>query len=92
MDLAVAVQHCGYPAVFLGSLHRGYLSLPWVIAVAAAGGFLGDQFAFIAGRRYGGRLMARYPRLAPGIERADALLERYDAGLIIAMRFIRAAA
>jgi membrane protein DedA with SNARE-associated domain len=102
MDLAAAVQHYGYPAVFLGSLlegetvlalgglaaHRGYLSLPWVIAIAAAGGFLGDQVGFVVGRRYGGRLMARYPRLAPGIARADALLERYDAGLIIAMRFI----
>lgn len=102
MDLAVAVQHYGYPAVFLGSLlegetvlalgglaaHRGYLSLPWVIAIAAAGGFLGDQIFFVLGRRYGARLLARYPRLAPGIARADALLERYDAGLIIGMRFI----
>ena len=41
MDLAVAVQHYGYPAVFLGSLLEG---------------------------------------------ETDALLERYDAGLIIASR------
>ena len=102
MDLAVAVQHYGYPAVFLGSVlegetvlalgglaaHRGYLSLPWVLAVAVAGAFVGDQVCFIVGRRFGARLLNRYPRLAPGIARADALLERHDAALIVGLRFV----
>ena len=102
MDFASAVQQYGYVAVFLGSLfegetvvalaglaaHRGYLSLPAVILLAAAGGFLGDQTAFFLGRRYGTLLVARYPRLAAQVARADRLLERYDAALIIGLRFV----
>lgn len=102
MDLASVIQHYGYPAIFAGCLvegetvlalgglasHRGYLSLPWVMAVAAVGGFVGDQIYFAVGRRFGVQLMARHPRLVPAIERVNALLDRYDAGLIVAMRFM----
>jgi membrane protein DedA with SNARE-associated domain len=102
MDLAAAIQQYGYPVVFIGSLvegetilalaglaaHRGYLSLPCVIVIAAAGGFLGDQVYFALGRRYGVRMQARFPRLRRGIARADALLERYDARLVVGMRFL----
>jgi membrane protein DedA with SNARE-associated domain len=102
MDLGGAVQQYGYPVLFVGSLlegetvlalaglaaHRGYLSLPWVMAIAAAGGFLGDQLYFVLGRRFGARLLRRYPRLAPPIGRTTALLERHDSWLIIAMRFM----
>ncbi len=102
MDLVSLVQTYGYPAVFVGSLiegetilalaavaaHRGYLALPWVIAVAAAGGFLGDQIYFLVGRFAGDRVLARWPGLQPGAERVNRLLERYDAPLIIAVRFL----
>ena len=47
------------------------LRRPWevsglesVMATAAVAGFLGDQTAFFAGRRYGPRLLAWSPRLA----------------------------
>ena len=57
MDFAALVHTYGYAAVFIGSFlegettlalggfaaQRGHLALPWVIAVAEAGGFLGDQ-------------------------------------------------
>lgn len=102
MDFASAVESYGYPAVLLGSLlegetvvalaglaaHRGYLSLPWVIAIAAAGAFIGDQLYFFLGRRFGARLLARYPRLAPQVARSNALLARYDAVVIVGMRFV----
>jgi membrane protein DedA with SNARE-associated domain len=102
MDLAEVIQHYGYPAVFVGCLlegetvlalaglasHRGYLSLPWVMGVAALGGFLGDQLYFLLGRRFGTELIVRYPRLMPGIERANALLDRYGAWLIVGVRFM----
>lgn len=102
MDFASAVQDYGYPALLLGSLlegetvvalaglaaYRGYLSLHWVIAIAAAGAFAGDQLYFFLGRRFGARLLARYPRLAPQVARGNALLARYDAPLIVGMRFI----
>jgi membrane protein DedA with SNARE-associated domain len=102
MDLASLIQNWGYPAVFAGSLiegetilalaavaaHRGYLALPWVIAVAAAGGFLGDQIYFLVGRFAGDRVLARWPGLRPGAERVRQLLDRYDAPLILGVRFM----
>lgn len=102
MDFASAVQQYGYAAVFLGSVlegetvvalaglaaQRGYLSLPAVVAIALFGAFLGDQFAFFLGRRYGTRLVARYPRLTAQVARADRLLARYDAALVIGLRFV----
>jgi membrane protein DedA with SNARE-associated domain len=102
MDLASLIQNWGYPAVFAGTLiegetilalaavaaHQGYLSLPWVIAAAAAGGFLGDQIYFLVGRFGGDRVLARWPRLRPGAERVRQLLERYDTPLILGVRFL----
>ncbi len=102
MDLTALVQTYGYLAVFVGTLlegetvlalaglaaHRGYLALPWVIAVAALGGFLGDQIYFLVGRRNGARILARFPGLAPGIERIERLLERYGAPIVVLVRFM----
>ena len=102
MDLASLIRDWGYPVVFAGSLvegetilalaavaaHRGYLALPWVIAVGAAGGFLGDQAYFLVGRAGGERVLARWPQLRPGAERVRQLLDRYDAPLILAVRFL----
>jgi membrane protein DedA with SNARE-associated domain len=102
MDLAYLVQTYGYLAVFAGALlegetilalagfaaHRGYLALPWVIATAAFGGFLGDQVYFLVGRRNGARVLARFPRLAPGIERIERLVERYGAPIVVLVRFM----
>ncbi len=100
--LADFVQSWGYPAVFVGTLlegettlllggfaaHGGYLRLPWVIAVAAAAAFLGDLFYFWLGRRYGGRILARFPRQAPRAARIRALLERHPLPVILALRFL----
>jgi membrane protein DedA with SNARE-associated domain len=102
MDLASLIQNWGYPAVFAGSLlegetvlalaaiaaHRGYLALPFVIAVAAAGGFVGDQIYFVVGRFAGDRVLARWPRLRPGARRVRQLLARYDTPLILGVRFM----
>ena len=101
MDLAAIIQQYGYLAVFIGSVlegetllvlaglaaQRGYLSLEWVIAVAAVGAFLGDQLCFIAGRWFGRPRLARWPRLEPAIARADALLARRGAVIVVGLRF-----
>jgi membrane protein DedA with SNARE-associated domain len=102
LDLASLVQSYGYPVVFVGTLlegetilalaglaaHRGYLALPWVIAVAALGGFLGDQLYFLVGRRGGARVLARFPKLAPGVEQVARRVERYGAPIVILVRFM----
>lgn len=102
MDLASLIEQYGYAAVLAGCLlegetvlalaglsaHRGYLALPWVIVIATFGGFIGDQFYFFLGRRFGPRLVSRYPQLEPGIARVDALLDRYGTWLILGVRFM----
>ena len=97
-----AFAHLGYLAVFVGTLlegetvlflaglaaQHGYLSLPAVVAVAAVGGFIGDQCFFFIGRRYGNRVLARFPSLAARAPRVHELLRRWDMAAIILVRFL----
>jgi membrane protein DedA with SNARE-associated domain len=102
MDFAKLVADHGYLVTFLGSLiegetvltlaglaaHRGYLHLSLLIALASLGSFIGDQIYFLIGRRYGKRLIARFPRFKPAIGRVDALVVRYAGVAVIAVRFL----
>ena len=102
MDLAQLVQTWGYPAVFLGTLlegetvlllaglaaQAGYLELPWVIAIAWAGAVSGEQIWFLVGRRFGARLLRRFPRLRRRARRMRALLKRYHQPVILSLRFL----
>ena len=102
MDLRALIDSYGYLAVFAGAFlegetvlalaglaaYRGYLDLYTVIAVALFAGFLGDQFYFFVGRRNGARILARFPGAQARAHRFDALLARWHAPLIIAIRFM----
>lgn len=102
MSLTALIQEYGYYAVFAGTFlegeailvmagfaaHRGYLELPWVVALATLGSFAGDQLYFFLGRHYGPRLLRRFPRLAPRAERVHVLLARHDLPLILGARFL----
>jgi len=102
MTLQYLVEHYGYLAVFVGTFlegetvlvmagfaaHRGYLELPWVMLIAFVGSFLGDQMYFFLGRRYGRAILARFPRLQPRVAQVNALLLRFHAPLIVALRFL----
>jgi membrane protein DedA with SNARE-associated domain len=59
-----------------------------VIAVAVVGGFISDQALFFVGRRYGGRVFARFPGLAARVPRVHALLRRWDVVAILLVRFL----
>ncbi|MEQ8344947.1 MAG: DedA family protein [Sneathiellaceae bacterium] len=75
--------------IFSGALaEQGYLNLWLLIAVAWIGSFCGDQLYFFIGRRYGPRLIARFPRIERGADRALGLLHRYHTGFILSYRFI----
>jgi membrane protein DedA with SNARE-associated domain len=101
MTLASLVAAHGYWVLAAGSLlegetvlllagfaaHRGLLD-PWrVLGVAAAAGFVGDQFWFWLGRRHGPRLLARWPALARQSGRVQRLVLRWDAALVVGIRF-----
>lgn len=62
---------------------------PLLLLIAAwFGSFAGDQCYFWLGRQFGIRLLDRYPRWRHGVDAALSWLERYDAGFILAFRFI----
>ncbi|HYR01480.1 MAG TPA: DedA family protein [Casimicrobiaceae bacterium] len=101
MTLQGFIETYGYAAVFLGcflegetvlvlagfAAHLGYLWLPAVMATAAVAGFLGDQTAFFAGRRYGPRLLAWSPRLAAAQPGIRAQLSRHATWVVFMLRF-----
>jgi membrane protein DedA with SNARE-associated domain len=102
MPLEQTVATWGLFGVFLGTFfegetilvlggflaHRGYLSLPWVIAAAFAGSFCGDQLFFFIGRRQGLRALERHPRWQERAARVLGLLRRHETPVILGFRFI----
>ena len=95
------IANFGYAAVFLGTLlegetvlalagvaaAHGYLSFWTTVGVAVIGAFLGDQLCFFLGRRYGHRLLNRFPALAAKAPRVQDILRRWDAPAVIVLRF-----
>lgn len=102
MSIADLIAQYGYVALFVGTLlegetwlilagfaaHQGYLQLHWVMLIALVGGFSGDQIYFWLGRRHGGWVQQRFPRLIPVFERTNLLMERYHEVLIVGIRFL----
>ncbi|GBE11335.1 MAG TPA: DedA family protein [Gammaproteobacteria bacterium] len=96
------IETYGYAAVVVGTfaegevvlllagfvVHLGFLSFPGVVAAAWIGILAGDQVYFLAGRLYGRRLLARSARWREKARRADALIQRFQARLIIGFRFL----
>ena len=102
MNLSELIENYGYWVVLAGTLlegesvlllagyaaYSGLLELHWVIGVAILGSFLGDQLWFFIGRRRGAELLARYPKYARQARRAEELLHRYNAPIILGVRFL----
>jgi membrane protein DedA with SNARE-associated domain len=102
MDLPALIDAYGYAAVFVGAFlegetilalgglaaSRGYLDFMAVVAIALAAGFAGDQFFFFLGRHHGQSLLRRFPHWRLRAERFDAMLARWHAPLIVAVRFM----
>ena len=62
---------------------------PFLLLTSAwLGSFSGDQCYFWLGRKYGVRLLDRFPRFRHGVDAALHWLERYDTGFILSFRFI----
>ena len=102
MTLEYIVVHFGYPAIAVGTFfegevililggfaaHRGYLSLPLVIAAAFLGSLLGDQFYFFMGRYRGRAFLAKHPDWNGKIERYNGLMMRFGTPFILMFRFM----
>ena len=95
------IAQLGYLAVFIGTFlegetilalagvaaAHGYMSYWAIVGVAIVGAFLGDQCCFFIGRRYGTRILNRFPSLAAKAPRVQDALRRWDAPAVIGLRF-----
>jgi membrane-associated protein len=69
---------------------KGELSI-WLIALAAAGGFLGDTGSYVLGRTAGAaaaRRLFRSPKAKGRLTWAGEALERHGATIIVVARFV----
>jgi membrane protein DedA with SNARE-associated domain len=101
MDLHALISTHGYWVLALGCLiegetvlllagfaaFRGHLNIGAVIALGAAAGFTGDQIFFWLGRRHGSAVLARFPSVAQQADRTFRLIEKYQAWVIVGVRF-----
>ncbi|QTF09264.1 DedA family protein [Brenneria izadpanahii] len=101
-DLAHYITEYGYWALFIGCLvegetitllggiaaHNGLLHWPWVVLVVAAGGSLGDQLLYFAGRRYGERVISRLKGQQKRIAYAQRLIAHHPTLFVIGVRFM----
>jgi membrane protein DedA with SNARE-associated domain len=80
----------GTPVMLFGGFaaHRGWLELPLVILAGAAGSFLAGAAWFLAACRLGERLLALRPRWAEQVARVRPWLERWDAPVLLGVRFV----
>jgi membrane protein DedA with SNARE-associated domain len=102
MDLGALIAEWGYPAVLVGTVlegetvlllagfaaHRGHLALSAVIGCAVAGSVLGDQIAFLAGRRWGVAVANAHPRLRAMVAQALPRLQRNATWFVLINRFL----
>jgi len=102
IDLPGLIDTYGYAAVLVGAFlegetilalaglaaYRQYLDFRVVVAIALVAGFAGDQFYFWLGRRKGQQILRRFPNAQQRADRFDALLARWHAPLIVAIRFM----
>ena len=81
----------GETAVMLGGViaSQGRVSLPAMIAVAAAGAILGDSLGYEIGRRFGPGLLSRpwFERRSRAVRSVEQLMARWGAGVVVAGRF-----
>ena len=85
---AYAASHSLLLTLFAGyASHAGALSLGTLIAVCWVGSFTGDVIRFWIGRRYGARLLLRFPRFERPVQTVVRLTDRHYAWMILLHRF-----
>jgi membrane protein DedA with SNARE-associated domain len=75
--------------IFAGAAaQQGLLNVYCLIAAAWAGSFAGDQLYFFIGRKWGPKLLDRFPRYRPPVDVALGFLRKYNTWFILTFRFI----
>lgn len=75
--------------IFAGlAAQRGLLNVYLLFLAAALGSMLGDQVMFFVGRKWGRRIVHKFPKLIPKLERIFTALEKYSVSFILSYRFM----
>ena len=102
MDIAHLIQTYGYFAVALGSFlegeavllagslaaYQGHLSLPVVMGIATMASFAGDLPYFFAGRRYGPRVLQKFPSFQRKKDSLEKVMRKHHVVLVLSLRFL----
>jgi uncharacterized protein (TIGR03382 family) len=85
---AYAASHSLLLALFGGyAAHAGALNFVTLVVVCGLGTFAGDIIRFWIGRRYGARLLERYPRFERPVQTAIRLTDRHHVWMILFHRY-----
>jgi membrane protein DedA with SNARE-associated domain len=85
---AYAASHSLLLALFGGyAAYSGALSFGTLVAVCWLGSFVGDAVRFYIGRRYGGRLLSRWPGLAKTVQTVTRLADKHYVWMILLHRY-----
>jgi membrane protein DedA with SNARE-associated domain len=85
---AYSAGHSLLLGLFAGyAAHSGALSLGTLITVCWLGSFAGDAIRFWIGRRYGARLLERFPRFERIVQTVVRLTDRHYAWMMLFHRF-----
>lgn len=66
----------------------GHMKLWMIILVAWLGSYCGDQIYFAIGKRYGPKLLRKFPWAQGPVDRVGRLLKKYDIWFILTFRFL----
>ena len=64
------------------------VNIYWLILAAWIGSFCGDQLYFFLGRRFGKRILHRFPRIQGGVQLAIDMLHKYHTIFILTYRYM----
>lgn len=102
VDIEQIITTYGYFALLVGAFlegetvvliagflaHRGYLDLPPVWLVSFTGALLGDQLAFLIGRRIGQAWIRSRAKLRVRAAKVTRWVARYEVPVLIGFRFV----
>ena len=85
---AYAASHSLLITLFAGfAAHAGALAFAPLVAVCWFGSFVGDAIRFWVGRRFGNRLLSRFPRLEKAMRVVTRLTDNHYLWMILAHRY-----
>lgn len=102
MGLEAFLEQYGYVALFVGTFLEGeavlilagllayssYLDLPWVIAVAFLGSYIGHLFYYGLGRWKGKGLLLKIERFERNYFKVQSFMERYGGLSVLVAQFL----